>query len=150
MGVTGKRPYTTSGAAVGVTLKSSIAAESDPADLFIIGAPGVFAGFYTGFAYEAVVHGNRWSWLALKTHSHNNAGTVNLPSSHPRERPVINFRSFDTGNTTDSGDDKDVQALYEGLLWGRESFDELIPLNAARRWLGMCWMRSFESTVWRG
>lgn len=46
-GVLGKGPYTTSGAAVGVTLKSSIAGEDDPADLFIIGTPGVFAGFWT-------------------------------------------------------------------------------------------------------
>ncbi|KAF2163704.1 GMC oxidoreductase [Zasmidium cellare ATCC 36951] len=128
-GVLGKGPYTTSGAAVGVTLKSSIAGDDDPADLFIIGTPGVFAGFYPGFAYDSVIHGNRWSWLALKAHSHNNAGTVTLRSTDPRERPAIDFRSFDTGNTTDGGDEKDVQALYEGLLWGREAFDKLIPLD---------------------
>jgi choline dehydrogenase len=122
-------PYTTSGAAVGVTFKSSVADADGPADIFILGTPGVFNGFYPGFAYDAVIHGNRWSWVTLKAHSHNNAGTVTLRSTDPRERPQISFRSFDTGNTTDGGADKDIQAVYEGLQWGRKAFNELIPLD---------------------
>ncbi|KXT10400.1 hypothetical protein AC579_7847 [Pseudocercospora musae] len=121
-------PYTTSGAALGVTLKSYFSSDSDPVDIFILGTLGVFAGFYPGFAEASVIHGNRWSWLALKANSHNNAGTVNFRSTNPRDVPRVDFRSFDTGNTTDGGDEKDVQALYEGLLFGREAMDKLVPL----------------------
>ncbi|KAH9835478.1 FAD/NAD(P)-binding domain-containing protein [Teratosphaeria destructans] len=106
-------PYTTSGGALGVTLKSSV------------------AGFFPGFAYNAVVHGNRWSWTTLKAHSHNNAGTVTLRSTNPRDVPQIDFRSFDTGNTVDGGDEKDVQAIYEGLQWARGAFDKLVPLDGS-------------------
>ena len=130
--VDGRGPYTTSGAALAVLLKSSAAAAADPVDTFIIGTPGVFAGFFPGFAYNSVVYGNRWSWLVLKAHSHNNAGTVKLRSNSPHDVPQIDFRSFDTGNTTDGGDDKDVQALYEGLLWGREAFDKLVPIDGTK------------------
>ncbi|CAK4032226.1 Oxygen-dependent choline dehydrogenase [Lecanosticta acicola] len=122
-------PYTTSGAALGVVLKSSTAAETDPVDTFILGTPGVFNGFFPNYAYNSAIWGNRWSWLALKAHSHNNAGTVTLRSRNPHDVPHILFRSFDTGNTTDGGDEKDVQALYEGLLWGRSAFDKLISLD---------------------
>ncbi|KAF2767034.1 alcohol oxidase [Teratosphaeria nubilosa] len=121
-------PYTTSGGALGVTLKSSVAGQYDPVDTFILGAPGVVS-FFPGFAYNAVVHGNRWSWTTMKAHSQNNAGTVKLRSTNPREVPQIDFRSFDTGNTADGGDEKDVQAIYEGLQWAREAFDKLIPLD---------------------
>lgn len=124
-----KSPYTTSGAALAIIQKSSAAAASDPPDLFILGTPGIFAGFYPGYAYDAVKDGNKWSWLTLKAHSHNNAGTVKLRSASPHERPQINFRSFDTGTTTNGADEKDVQALYEGMLWGREAFDKLVPLD---------------------
>ncbi|CAK1366001.1 Oxygen-dependent choline dehydrogenase [Cercospora beticola] len=120
-------PYTTSGAAVGVVLKTSVA--QDHPDIFIIGTPGVFNGFYPGFAYDSVKSGKKWSWLALKAQPQNNAGTVKLRSTDPRDVPEILFRSLDTGNTTGGGDERDLQALYEGLLWGREAFDKLIPLD---------------------
>jgi choline dehydrogenase len=122
-------PYATSGAALAATLHSSTQAPGDDSDTFIIGTPGVFNGFYPGYAYDSVVHGDRWSWLALKAHSHNNAGSVTLRSANPRDMPRIVFRSFDTGNTTDGGDAKDVQALYQGLLWARDAFNKLVPLD---------------------
>ncbi|GIZ36555.1 hypothetical protein CKM354_000002600 [Cercospora kikuchii] len=122
-------PYATGGVAVGVTKKSSGASEDEDPDLFIIGAPGLFGGYYPGFAYDAVRPGNIWSWLALKAHSHNNAGTVTLRSADPHDVPQIDFNSFDTGNTTDGGDEKDLQAATEGLMFGREAFDKLIPLD---------------------
>lgn len=124
-----KSPYATSGAALGIVQKSSAAAESDVPDIFILGTPGIFAGFYPGYSYDAVIHGDRWSWLTLKAHSRNNAGTVKLRSASPHDMPRIDFRSFDTGTTTDGADEKDVQALYEGMLWAREAFDKLIPLD---------------------
>lgn len=125
----GRGPYTTGGVAVGVSMKSSLASESEDPDLFIIGAPGLFGGYYPGFAYDSVHPGNIWSWLALKAHTHNNAGTVTLRSANPRDVPQIDFNSLDTGNTDDNGDETDLQALYEGLRFGREAFDKVIPLQ---------------------
>ncbi|CZT24212.1 related to choline dehydrogenase [Ramularia collo-cygni] len=121
-----KSPYTTSGAAVAIVQKSSAAARSDDPDIFILGTPGIFAGFYPGYSYDAVIDGDKWSWLTLKGHTHNNAGTVKLRSASPHERPQIDFRSFDTGN---GAADKDIQALYEGTMWAREAFDKLVPLD---------------------
>lgn len=123
--VASRGPYTTSGAAVGVVLKTSAAAEDEDPDVFIIGTPGVFNGFYPGFAYDSVISASKWSWLALKAHSHNSAGSVTLRSADPRQVPQIDFRYLDTGS---SGWEKDVQALYEGLLWGREAFEKVNPL----------------------
>lgn len=123
--VASRGPYTTSGAAVGVVLKSSAAASSEDPDLFIIGTPGVFNGFYPGFAYDSVISANKWSWLALKAHSHNSAGTVTLRSANPRDVPQIDFAYLDEGSV---GYEKDLQALYEGLLWGREAFEKVNPL----------------------
>ncbi|KAM3417699.1 hypothetical protein BST61_g5934 [Cercospora zeina] len=125
--VLNRGPYTTSGAALGVILETSVA--KDHADIMIIGTPGVFNGFYPGFAYDSVKTGRKWSWLVLKAQPQNNAGTVTLRSTNPRDVPDILFRTLDTGNTTDGGDERDLQALYEGLMWGRKAFDELIPLN---------------------
>lgn len=125
-----KAPYVTSGAALGVIQKSSVVGSNDaPVDMFILGTPGIFAGFYPGYSYDAIIEGNHWSWLTLKAHSRNKAGTVVLKSPSPYDMPQIDFRSFDTGTTDDDAHEKDIQALYEGMLWAREAFDKLIPLD---------------------
>ncbi|KAI5358925.1 putative glucose-methanol-choline oxidoreductase, FAD/NAD(P)-binding domain superfamily [Septoria linicola] len=123
----GKGPYMTGGVAVGVTMKSTAASESEDPDLIVIGAPGLFAGYYPGFAFDSTYPGNIWSWLALKAHTHNHAGTVTLRSSNPRDVPQIDFNSLDEG--TPDGHEKDLQALYEGLSFAREAFDKVIPLD---------------------
>ncbi|KAL4861092.1 hypothetical protein BDV12DRAFT_208365 [Aspergillus spectabilis] len=70
-----------------------------------------------------------WAWIVLKTRARNNAGTVELRSTDPRDTPVINFHSFDEGATADSADEKDLQAVYEAMEFSREVFDNLIPLD---------------------
>lgn len=45
--------------------------------------------------------------------------------------PVINFNYFDTGVTTDSADDLDLQAQYEGMEYSRAAFKDLIPLGGS-------------------
>lgn len=122
--------YATNGIAVAVTMKSSAASESDDPDLFISGAPAAFPGYYPGFA-EALKDKHHWTWIILKDHSHNNAGTVKLRSTNPQDVPQIDFNSFDTGNTTDDGDEKDLQAVYEAMEFGREAFKKMIPLDGA-------------------
>ncbi|EME47140.1 hypothetical protein DOTSEDRAFT_20946 [Dothistroma septosporum NZE10] len=62
----GRGPYTTGSVAVGVTMKSSFASESEDPDLIFIGASGLFGGYYPSFAYESTHAGNICSWLALK------------------------------------------------------------------------------------
>ncbi|KAH8602441.1 hypothetical protein B0O99DRAFT_648191 [Bisporella sp. PMI_857] len=122
-----KGTYGTNGIALGIIRKSS--ASSGEPDLFISGAPANFRGYYPGVARDSLKDKRHWSWITLKAHTGNNAGTVKLRSADPRDTPLINFNYFDTGVTTSSADAKDVQALYEGILYSRRAFDVLLPLD---------------------
>jgi choline dehydrogenase len=53
----------------------------------------------------------------LKAHTRNNAGTVTLRSSDPRDTPEVNFRYFDEGSDT-SGEDLD--GVVEGIKFVRQ------------------------------
>ncbi|KIX09439.1 uncharacterized protein Z518_00519 [Rhinocladiella mackenziei CBS 650.93] len=122
-----KGTYATNGIAIAVVKKSSVA-EGDP-DLLISGAPAFFTGYHPGYANESLKDAHHWSWIVLKAHSRNNAGTVTLRSTDPRDTPIINFNYFDTGNTADGADEKDLQATYEGMQLSREMFKDYIPLQ---------------------
>jgi choline dehydrogenase-like flavoprotein len=50
----------------------------------------------------------------LKGHTRNRAGTVTLRSADPRDTPAINFHYFD------QGDDQDLEAVVEGILFARK------------------------------
>ncbi|CAI6095963.1 unnamed protein product [Clonostachys chloroleuca] len=103
-----KGAYTTNGIAWGYLHHSSVS-EHDP-DLFIGPAPAYFSGYYfPGYSLYATAEHNKWTWLVLKAHSRNNAGTVNLTSADPRDTPRINFNSFSNGG------DEDLQAIVEGM-----------------------------------
>ncbi|KAL9630627.1 MAG: hypothetical protein Q9164_006323 [Protoblastenia rupestris] len=114
--------YATNGLAVGIVKKSSVA-QGDP-DLFIAGAPAIFRGYYPGYASDAVIEKRQWTWITLKAHSRNNAGTITLRSANPRDMPLINFNSFDAGVTDDGADTKDLQAMVEGMKFSRDLFPE--------------------------
>jgi len=118
-----KGGYTTNGIAFGFLHHSSVS-ESDP-DLFLGGVPAYFNGYFPGYSVHATQDLSIWTWLTLKTHSRNNAGTVNLTSSNPRDTPKIVFRSLGEG----VGGDKDLQAVYEGVQHGIKAFKDLIPLD---------------------
>ncbi|CDM36431.1 CAZyme family AA3 [Penicillium roqueforti] len=122
-----KGTYTTNGIAIAIIRKSSVA-EDEP-DLLISGAPANFPGYYPNYSYEGLKDAQHWTWITLKSRSRNNAGTVELRSTDPRDMPLINFHSFDTGVTTDGADDKDLQAVYEAMQFSRTIFDDLIPLD---------------------
>jgi len=122
-----KGVYGTSGLAIGIVKKSSVA-EKDP-DLFIAGAPAYFTGYFPGYSNFSLADKRHWVWIVLKAHSRNNAGTVTLRSTNPRDTPLINFNSFDAGVTEGGAADKDVQAVYEGMQLSRKIFDSLIPLD---------------------
>lgn len=122
-----KGVYATNGIAVAATLKSSVA-EDEP-DLLISGAPAKFMGYFPGYAADSLADAQHWAWIILKAHSRNNAGTVTLKSTDPRDMPKIVFNYLDTGVTTDDAAAKDLQAVYEGFQFARKAFDVLIPVD---------------------
>ena len=134
---TTKGTYATNGIAIAIVKKSSVATEdpsvpgtSEP-DLLISGAPAFFTGYYPGYSDFALKDAKHWAWIVLKAHSRNNAGTVQLRSTDPRDMPVINFNSFDTGVTANGVDEKDLQAVYEAMEYSRQAFKDLIPLDGS-------------------
>lgn len=122
-----KGVYGSNGIAVGIIKKSSVA-EKDP-DLFIAGAPAYFTGYFPGYSNFSLADKRHWVWITLKAHTRNTAGTVTLKSTDPRDTPLINFNSFDTGTTANGADQKDLQALYEGMQLSRKIFDSIIPVD---------------------
>lgn len=64
-----------------------------------------------------------WTWIILKAQSRNNAGTVTLRSTSPFDMPEIQFNSLAIGG------DEDVQAVMDGVDFGRRAFESLIPLG---------------------
>jgi choline dehydrogenase len=122
-----KGTYTTNGIAVAIVRKSSVS-EGNP-DLLISGAPADFRGYFPGYSSDCLKDARHWAWIILKTQSRNNAGTVHLRSTDPRDTPIINFNSFDTGVTAGGADEKDLQAVYEAMQFSRKIFKNLIPLD---------------------
>ncbi|CAK41424.1 uncharacterized protein An12g10770 [Aspergillus niger] len=122
-----KGTYTTNGIAIAVIRKSSTA--DDTPDLLVSGAPVKFPGYYPNYSYEGLKESNHWTWITLKAQSRNNAGTVELRSTNPRDTPVITFNYFDTGNTTDGVDEKDLQAVHDAMEFSRTIFRDLVPLD---------------------
>lgn len=125
----GKGTYTTNGIAIAIVKRSSVAS-GDP-DLLISGAPAHFPGYYPNYASIGLKDARHWTWIVLKGHSRNNAGTVELRSTDPRDMPIINFNSFDAGVTEDDADEKDLQAVVEAMDFSRQIFKNMIPLQGA-------------------
>lgn len=126
-----KGTYGTNGVALAIIQKSA-AAQDDDADVFVSGFPAYFNGYYPDFFTNATRGADHWTWLVLKAHSRNNAGTVTLRSADPQDVPDIRFRNFRVGG------DEDLAALLEGLKYGRQAFQDLIPLDGkfAEVWPG--------------
>ncbi|KAI0861748.1 GMC oxidoreductase [Xylaria cubensis] len=123
-----KGAYTTNGIAFGWIHHSSVAGQGADPDLFLGGVPAFFDGYYPGYSVHATSDLSIWTWLTLKAHSRNRAGTVNLTSANPRDTPRITFHSFGEGANEADGD-LDLQAVYEGVQYGMRAFDVLIPLD---------------------
>ncbi|GAP88561.1 putative GMC oxidoreductase [Rosellinia necatrix] len=110
-----KGPYASSGNYFGAFWTSSFSEDGEQ-DLWIGGFPGTFNGFYPGYSSNAATATikNYWSWLILKAHTRNRAGTVQLQSANPRDVPLITFHSMYEGLSKAEAD-KDVGALVEGV-----------------------------------
>ena len=119
----GKGPYHSNGGLVSV-LRRSDDSVTDP-DLHIFAVPGFFKGYYPGYSGDAL-DGNHQAdvtWLILKGHTGNRAGSVTLASDNPRQRPVINFRNYAEGG------DADLKAIENGIDFVRDVMDSANTLT---------------------
>ncbi|HKS46322.1 MAG TPA: GMC oxidoreductase [Amycolatopsis sp.] len=107
--------YTTTGAAIGLSAKSR--PKLAVPDLFLLGLPANFRGYYPGFAAELERNRRYFTWSVLKAHTANRAGRVELRSVDARVPPMISFRYFEEGDDS-RGDDLD--AVVRGIELARE------------------------------
>lgn len=101
--------YGTNGLVLGIKGRSK--SDKRNPDLYLFALPGYFKGYHPGWAARALKP-DHISWVVLKGHTENTAGTVTLSSSDPTATPNINFRYFSEGN--DHAED-DLDAVVEGV-----------------------------------
>lgn len=109
-----KSIYGSNGVLLGYKMRSKQSARN--ADLFLFGLPVYFHGYYPGWSSDALKP-DHFSWVILKGHTNNTAGTVKLKSKDPTAAPDINFRYFSDGNDH-RGDD--LAAVVEGVRKARK------------------------------
>lgn len=114
----GEGPYQSNGGAITIVKRSS--RDLPDPDLFIFGVPGKFAGYEPGYSQEALADRSLFTWLILKGHTRNRAGTVTLASANPFDRPHIDFHYFDRGTTAGGADDHDLDAMVKGVGFVRD------------------------------
>lgn len=112
-------PYASNGLSVGVLKKSAVGNGDE--DLVLFGGPVDFTGFFPGYS-KAFGAANVFTWGILKVHPKNNAGTVKLRSSDPRDVPDINFNFFHPGHTPEEDPEHDLTAMSEGIALARSIF----------------------------
>ncbi|KAI1175547.1 choline dehydrogenase [Nemania sp. FL0916] len=117
-----KGAYASSGNYFGAFWTSPYSVDGEQ-DLWIGGFPGTFNGFYPGYSSNAATatFKNYWSWLILKAHTRNRAGTVQLQSANPRDTPLITFHSLYEGLTKEEAD-ADSGALIEGIKMAKSFY----------------------------
>jgi choline dehydrogenase-like flavoprotein len=99
-----------------VVIKKSAQAPKLP-DLFCLGLLARFEGYFPKYSKLIAKHHNYLSWVVLKAHTGNTAGTVTLRSADPRDTPLVTFHYFNEGS-----DDwlKDLDAVVDGIQFVRE------------------------------
>ncbi|KAI1120696.1 choline dehydrogenase [Nemania abortiva] len=126
-----KGNYASNGVVMGSFFTSSFSEDGEH-DLWIGGFPALFNGFYPGYSSNAatVANKNYWSWLVLKAHTRNTAGTVKLASTNPRDTPLITFHNTYEGQTKEEAA-KDVGALREGMRMAMSFFENIPAIDGA-------------------
>lgn len=118
-------PFTTNGSLAAYLKRSSVAGK-DP-DLIVFSLPVQFRGYYPGYSVDFRARHDAVTFVILKGHTDNRAGTVRLRSADPLDTPMIDFRYFDTGD----GDWRaDLTAVAEGVDFARRLRDRLGDLVA--------------------
>ncbi|MDY7094512.1 MAG: GMC family oxidoreductase N-terminal domain-containing protein [Acidobacteriota bacterium] len=102
--------YTTNGGVLSILKRSDPACKD--ADLFVFALPTDFRGYYPEYSTRTQEAKNKLTWAVLKGYTHNPAGTVEIVSADPRERPQIDFRCFDPDCDPEG---KDMAAMVEGV-----------------------------------
>ena len=112
------RVYTTNGGILAVIKRSGPSSDptQSPPGLVCLALLGQFQGYFPGYSKLIAQHHNYLSWVILKAHTHNSAGTVTLRSADPRDTPLINFHYFDEGNDTVQ---QDLEAVVDGVEFVR-------------------------------
>jgi choline dehydrogenase-like flavoprotein len=85
-------------------------------DLFCYAVLADFRGYQPGYSERIRKRHDCLTWVVLKGHTNNRAGSVTLASPDPRVRPRIDFRYFEEG-TDASGDD--LRSVVEGVKLAR-------------------------------
>jgi choline dehydrogenase-like flavoprotein len=106
--------YATNGGMFAV-LKKSRQGQILP-DLFCMSLLARFEGYFPGYSKLISGHRNYLSWIILKAHTENNAGSVTLQSSDSRDPPRIDFRYFDEGSDKTG---TDLDAVVDGIKFVR-------------------------------
>jgi choline dehydrogenase-like flavoprotein len=106
--------YISNGAAIAVTHRS--APHRQIPDLFCMALLARFRGYFPGYSRQLSEHRDYLSWVILKAHTNNLAGTVKLRSPDPRDPPAVNFHYFAEGND-DGGED--LRAVVAGIRFVR-------------------------------
>ncbi|MBI4523077.1 MAG: GMC family oxidoreductase [Deltaproteobacteria bacterium] len=109
-----KGVYATNGGVL-IVMKRSQPARLLP-DLFCLGLAGEFKGYFPGYSGPIARHHNYLSWVILKAHTLNTAGTVALRSADPRDPPYVNFHYFDEGSDVR---EEDLNSVVEGIKFVR-------------------------------
>lgn len=110
----GRGVYTTNGALLGVTKKST--PERPIPDLFVFGLPAKFRGYFPGYSAQLEQHHDFFTWAILKAHTANTSGTVRLRSPDPRDTPEVNFHYFEEGSDASGAD---LESVVDGVLFAR-------------------------------
>jgi choline dehydrogenase len=99
--------------------RSSVSKNED-ADILFFGSPGIeLNGFYPGYSQGRIATNVSYSWSMVKMQVGNQAGTVELRSTNPRDTPIINFNYFEQQA------EQDLQAFTEGYEFAMELFNAL-------------------------
>ena len=115
--------YNTNGTLLGMIMRSSVVGADDDPDLYIFSAPLDFRGYQLGYSERVREVKDHFSWLVLKGRTDNRSGHVRLRSADPFATPEIHFRYFEE---SDEGEERDVQAVVDGIRVIEEMYDELI------------------------
>ncbi|GAC1414637.1 MAG: choline dehydrogenase [Candidatus Velthaea sp.] len=104
--------YTTNGVALTVSRKSPVA--GGVPDLLCMALLANFRGYYPNYSERFAKDLNYLTWVVLKGHTRNRAGTVTLRSTDPRDVPEVHFNSFQQGG------DEDIAAMVDGVEFVRK------------------------------
>lgn len=116
-------PYTTNGS-LAAYIKRSAGAAREP-DVFVFALPVAFTGYYPGYATDFTAHTDRLTFVVLKAHTENRAGSVTLRSADPTDTPQILFRYFEEGSDAAG---KDLDGVVEGIELARALARRLGPM----------------------